>query len=111
MIHLPGTGEQQGTGAMLHWILSRLVTYVLRRCLRSRAFGSGRGVSVCLDVAEAGGALRANGSLEIFEFLLVKPPRESPATSCSSMPAGWDWRASSLSDWAPLIAPAAPATG
>ena len=28
MIHLPGTGEQQGTGAMLHWILSRLVAYV-----------------------------------------------------------------------------------
>jgi hypothetical protein len=36
----------------------------LRRCLgRSRAFVSGRGVSVCLDVAEAGGALRANESL------------------------------------------------
>ena len=28
MIHLPGTGEQQGTGAMLHWILFRLATYV-----------------------------------------------------------------------------------
>ena len=28
MIHLPGTGEQQGTGAMLHWILSRLGAYV-----------------------------------------------------------------------------------
>lgn len=28
MIHFPGTGEQQGTSAMLHWILSRLVAYV-----------------------------------------------------------------------------------
>ena len=28
MIHLPGIGEQQGTGAMLHWILSRLGAYV-----------------------------------------------------------------------------------
>ena len=28
MIHLPGTGEQQGTGAMLHWVSSRLVAYV-----------------------------------------------------------------------------------
>ena len=28
MIHLPVTGEQQGTDAMLHWILSRLVAYV-----------------------------------------------------------------------------------
>ena len=28
MIHLPGTGKQQGTGAMLHWILSRPVAYV-----------------------------------------------------------------------------------
>jgi hypothetical protein len=28
MIHLPGTGEQQGTGVMLHWILPRLVAYV-----------------------------------------------------------------------------------
>jgi len=28
MIPLPGTGKQQGTGAMLHWILSRLVAYV-----------------------------------------------------------------------------------
>ena len=27
MIHLPGTGEQR-TGAMLHWILSRLGAYV-----------------------------------------------------------------------------------
>ena len=28
MIQLPGTGEQQGTGVMLHWILPRLVAYV-----------------------------------------------------------------------------------
>ena len=28
MIRLPGTGEQQGTGTMLHWILSQLVAYV-----------------------------------------------------------------------------------
>jgi hypothetical protein len=28
MIHLPGTGEQRGTGAMLHWILSRFGAYV-----------------------------------------------------------------------------------
>jgi hypothetical protein len=36
---------------------------VRRCCGRSRAFVSGRGVGVCLDVAEAGGAIRANGSL------------------------------------------------
>jgi hypothetical protein len=47
---------------------------------RSRAFVSGRGVCVCLDVAEAGDAFRANGSLEnIFEFLLVKPRENNGA--------------------------------
>src|SRR6476620_3593823 len=96
-----------------HATLDSVPARRLRRCLgRSRAFVSGRGVSVCLDVAEAGAALRANGSLEsIFEFLLVQPPRESPATSCSSMPARWGWRASSQSGWARAIAPVAPATG
>ena len=57
---------------MLHWILPGSPPTSLS--CRSRAFVSNRGVGVCLDVAEAGGALRANGSLEnIFEFLLVKP--------------------------------------
>ena len=65
----------------------------LCRCLgRSRAFVSGRGVCVCLDVAEAGGALRANGSLEnIFEFLLVKPPR-NPRAVLRSAPDWPGWR-------------------
>jgi hypothetical protein len=95
----------------------------LRRCLgRSRAFVSGRGVSVCLDVAEAGGALRANGSLEsIFEFLLVKPPRESPATSCLRTPSkmglegivskrlGSRYRSGRSPDWLKFKNPDAPA--
>ena len=34
-----------------------------------------------------------------------------PVTSCSTMPAKWGLRASSLSVWAPLIAPVAPVTG
>ena len=65
-----------------HATLDSVPARRLRRCRgRSRAFVSGRGVCVRLDVAEAGGALRANGSLEnIFEFLLVKSPRESLLT-------------------------------
>ena len=80
-----------------HATLDSVPARRLRRCLgRSRAFVSGR----CLDVAEAGGALRANGSLEsIFEFLLVKPPRESPATSCLRTPAKWGLKASCRSAW------------
>jgi hypothetical protein len=35
---------------------------LIERLAAARAFVSGRGVGVCLDVAEAGGALRANGS-------------------------------------------------
>jgi hypothetical protein len=75
---LAGSGEQRGTGG--HATLDSVPARRLRRCRgRSRAFVSGRGVCACLDVAEAGGALRANGSLEnIFEFLLVKP-RENPS--------------------------------
>ena len=96
-----------------HATLDSVPARRLRRCLgRSRAFVSGRGVSVCLDVAEAGGALRANGSLEsIFEFLLVKPPRESPVTSCSSTPARWGLRASCRSGWARDIGRAGHPTG
>jgi hypothetical protein len=63
MIHLPGTGKQRSTGTMLHWILAPARR--LHRCRgRNRAFVSGRGVCVCLDVAEAGDAFRANGLLE-----------------------------------------------
>ena len=35
----------------------------------------------------------------------------SPVTSCSSTPARWGWRASSLSAWAPATVPVAPVTG
>src|SRR6476646_10922361 len=59
---LAGSGEQRGTGG--HATLDSVTGRRLRRCRgRSRAFVSGRGVGVCLDVAEAGGAIRANGSL------------------------------------------------
>jgi hypothetical protein len=48
-----------------HATLDSVPARRLRRCRgRSRAFVSGRGVCVRLDVAEAGSALRANGSLE-----------------------------------------------
>ena len=56
------------SGAMLHWIMPRLAAYVAV-VVDSRAFVSGRGVGVCLDVAEAGGAIRANGSLAAVVFL------------------------------------------
>jgi len=47
----------------------------LRRCRgRSRAFVSGRSVGVCLDVAEAGGAIRANGSLAALADSRVQDP-------------------------------------
>ena len=47
----------------------------LRRCRgRSRAFVSGRSVGVCLDVAEAGGAIRANGSLAALANSRVQDP-------------------------------------
>src|SRR5262245_61992450 len=46
-------------------------------------FWQGRLCMPC--VAEAGGAFRTNGALEnIFEFLLVKPPREFLLTGSSS---------------------------
>jgi hypothetical protein len=75
---LPGTGDRHGHHATLDSAPARR----LHRCRgRSRAFVSGGGVYVCLDVAEACGAFRANGSLEnIFEFLLVKSPIDSLLT-------------------------------
>ena len=62
MIHLPGNGESSEAWAPCS--IGFAQARRLRRCRgRSRAFVSGRGVGVCLDVAEAGGAIRANGSL------------------------------------------------
>jgi hypothetical protein len=61
---------------MLHWILPRLAAYIAVVVVVGLLFLAG--ASVCLDVAEARGAIRANGSLEnIFEFFLIKP-RENP---------------------------------
>ena len=59
---------------ILHWILLRLAAYIAVVVAVGLLFLAGASV---YDVAEAGGDFRANGSLEnIFEFLLVKPPRE-----------------------------------
>jgi hypothetical protein len=49
-----------------HATVNSVPAWRLRRCRgRGRAYVSGSGIGVCLDVAEASGALRANGSLEI----------------------------------------------
>jgi hypothetical protein len=54
--------------------LLRLAAYIAVVVAVGLLFLAGASV---YDVAEAGGDFRANGSLEnIFEFLLVKPPRE-----------------------------------
>jgi hypothetical protein len=59
---------------MLHWILPRLAAYIAVVVVVGLLFLAG--ASVCLDVAEARGAIRANGSLEnIFEFFLISPER------------------------------------
>ena len=55
----------------------------LRRCRgRQPGFVSGRGVGVCLDVAEAGGAIRANGSLAAVADSRVQKLSPKPCRCC-----------------------------
>ena len=65
-----------------HVTVDSVPAWRLRRRPRcGRAYVSGRGVRVRLDVAEAGGALRANGSLEIeFRWAIRRAPRSNFAS-------------------------------
>jgi len=98
-----------------HATLDSVPARRLRRCLgRSRAFVSGRGVSVCLDVAEAGGALRANESLEsIFEFnpgdLVYQHACKLGLEGIVSKRLGSAYRSGRTSDWLKFKNPDAPA--